>query len=220
MSNFIGIIIKSLFNLIGNYAIVLILIGIVVTLLQLYPQILKLLAYKKRIDLNPKVEEIKAMNLPKNEEEEKIGELFINNNYNPILSSIPTFIIGIVTFLIFLVMIRPYQYIGLPDDYTQSFLYYDNIFEKSSDFIIPIIVILLRTISPILGKPIHLIDKKQILTNFLITSFTVIIFANVTFHVYIIYCLGLSIGSFLVNLILMIPRRILFNKNENLKAGE
>ena len=219
MLNFIGNIINNLYNIIGNYTLVLILVGCFVSLINIYPKIVKLKGYIQREKLNPQVEEIKKKNLPKDQEEMEIGELFQSQNYNPILVNLPNFIFGILSIMLFMVVLSPDIYIGIPKNFSESFWYYDNIFEKSFDIIMPLLTAIIQTISPLLGQPLQIIDKKQTITNFVVSVIMYLVFGSIICHLYIIYCFGLAIGNIITDTILIYPRRKKFNI-ETYKAKE
>lgn len=211
MFNFIGNIINSFYNIIGNYAIVLVIIGCFISLLNIYPKIVKIKAYALREKLNPQVEEIKSRNLPKDEEELEIGKLFQSKNYNPILANLPNIILGVVSMIIFIVVLNPFEYMGLSETFSQSFLYYNNIFDKSFDIILPVVLAVAQTAAPLLGQPLKIINKKETVTSLISSLIVYLIFGNVICHLYIIYCLGMTIGNIITNAVLIIPRRKIFN---------
>ena len=214
MLNFIGSIINNFYNIIGSYSLVLILVGCFVSIINIYPKIVKLKGYIQREKLYPQVEEIKKKNLPKDQEEMEIGKLFQLQNYNPILVNLPNFIFGIFSIILFVVVLNPNKYIGISENFSESFLYYNNIFDKSFDIIIPLLIAIIQTISPLLGQPLKIIDKKQTIMNFVAYVITYLIFGNIICHLYIIYCFGLAIGKVITDIILIYPRR----KNFNIKT--
>lgn len=213
MLNAIGSFIHLIYQAIGNYAIVLLIIGMAVGFLRIVSESNSLKNFKIKKRLAPEVAKIKEEEISEDEKTEKLNKLFKDNNFNAIPGMVIKILTSIISLIMFMVMLHPYERIGLPSDFVQPFLYFSNIFEKSQltlsglDFILPLVVTIFMVAAKEVGKPKELMDFKKLLTNFLVQYLIYMVVGNLLSHMYMIYWIGLSLGRFLVGLFLCPLRR-------------
>lgn len=207
MFNLIGNIINIFYKSIESYGVVLIIIGTIIGLFKIIKSFIKLQNYKKKKKIQPLLKEIENMDITDEEKEEKTYQLMKQNNFNCIPAIIVNILVGAISFMLFIVMINPIKYVGVSESFVEPFFYYNNIFKSSFDIIIPIIISILFTIGPELGRPINLIKPNELIKKLIMLLFSYIVLGSICSHVYMIYCLGLSIGQFLSDLIIIPFRR-------------
>lgn len=207
MLYFFGHIINTLYNVIGNYSFTLIVIGLIMGLLRIINQAIALNGYNIKKKLEPQINKINSSNISDEEKIQKINTLLMDNKFNMMPAKIITIFIALFSMTIFVVMLNPYEYIGISKTFTESFLIYENIFDTSLDLIMPFIIVVIHLFSAEIGKPLKLINKKELLLKFAMAYFTYTVFGSILMHVYIIYYLGIMLGGLISSIIMIKPRR-------------
>lgn len=145
------------------------------------------LNYKKNIAnirLYPKIREIKDKHLPPEEEAEEIYKI----SPFSIVTLLPyavTLLSSFLSFFLVIPMIRPYQYLSsLSSDTIIPFLFYDNIFAKKFDVIMPLVLMAID----LLGYIFVPSKRKNSKVSSIVISVVTVAAINVLFSLFFSRC--------------------------------
>lgn len=207
MLDFLGSFIYRFYSLTGSYGYVMLITGILVGLMTLPRDFEKLKTYKLKRKLLPQIQKIEAETDDEGERAIRISRVYKDNGYSFVKEAVITGIMSILSFLVFLIVFSPYEHIGIPTNYTESFFVYGNIFGKSTNAILPLVTAVFSSLAGKVGQPADQIQIKGILIG-IFTSFVVYYaFSCIATPLYAIYFFGSSIGSVISGIILCLPRR-------------
>lgn len=207
MLDFLGNLIYMLYSLIGSYGCVMLIMGIVVGLLAIPRDFEKLKTYKIKRRVLPQIKRIEEETEDEGARAIEISKVYKDNGYSFVKEAVSTVIMSVLSTVIFLTVFSPYEHIGIPEDYTEQFFVYKNIFGKSFNAILPIITTIFSVFAGRIGQPLNQLNRKDITTG-LITSFIIYYaFSCIATPLYAIYFFGSSIGNVISGILLCQPRR-------------
>ena len=139
----LGALLKLIFDILGDYGYAIVVFTILMKILLLPINIKQTASTKKMNEINPKMKEIQAKY--KNDKEkmnEKLMELYKENNYNPASGCLPALIQLPVIIALFRVLQQPTKFVFSPEQYAvlaKSFLWLSDLSKPDPLFILPVL---------------------------------------------------------------------------------
>lgn len=209
---FIANLIINLSNVTIPIAYIILILGAFIALIQGLGKI-----QQKKNDLiikkiAPEVENIKQKYVTEDEQLENLNQLYKQNHF----SALKPIVIKVIGSILYAILILTVFY-GKNFDtdkcvHSVSFFSIENIFIKTIMIIIPILIIVLKLISLYLFIPKELINKKEILSTFIIYIITIGILSNILTPSYSLFLLGFGIGEFIISIPLNKLKRTIYYK--------
>lgn len=139
----LGALLKLIFDVLGDYGYAIVVFTILMKILLLPINIKQTASTKKMNEINPKMKEIQAKY--KNDKEkmnQKLMELYKENNYNPASGCLPALIQLPVIIALFRVLQQPTKFVFSPEQYAalaKNFLWLSDLSQPDKLFILPVL---------------------------------------------------------------------------------